>query len=300
MSGILMMSVGNSYGYRPINTVAPAVTGTVVVGQTLSTTNGTWDAAPASISYTYQWQRNTSNIGGATSSTYVIQTADIGNTLRCVVTATNAVGAASANSNSTSQVPPLIGSAYGGGYFAGQISTSGNGVATHNLVVAPRSTGQSELRWKTSDTSTAGTSSTIDGPTNSANMNNASHPAAQFCEGLTIGGFSDWYMPARNELEVLYFNLKPSTESNDTSTGANPNAVPARGSNYTSGTPAQTTATLFIANGGQDFTQSQYWASTEFSSTNGWRKDFGNGLQTGAFAEKTNSYRVRAVRRIAV
>ena len=55
--------------------------------------------------------------------------------------------------------------------------------------------------------------------TNSTNMNNASHPAAQFCEGLTIGGFSDWYMPARNELEICYYNLKPTTQNNNTGGG---------------------------------------------------------------------------------
>ena len=86
---------------------------------------------------------------------------------------------------------PVIGSAFGGGYFAGQISTAGNGVATHNLVIAPVASGESSSKqWKTSNTSTAGTSSVIDGPTNSSNMNNATHPAAQFCEGLSIGGLS--------------------------------------------------------------------------------------------------------------
>jgi hypothetical protein len=108
MSGILMMSVGNSYGSLPINTVAPAVSGTVTVGSTLSTTNGTWTGAPAP-TFTYQWQRGVSNISGATSSTYVIQSADVGSTLRCVVTATNPSGAVSANSNSTATVPPVTG-----------------------------------------------------------------------------------------------------------------------------------------------------------------------------------------------
>jgi hypothetical protein len=75
MSGILMASVGNSYGSAPVNTVAPAVTGTATVGQTLSTTNGTWLGAPAP-TFTYQWQRSGSNIGGATSSTYVLVAAD--------------------------------------------------------------------------------------------------------------------------------------------------------------------------------------------------------------------------------
>jgi len=92
----------------PVNTVAPVVSGTAQVGQTLSTTNGTWTGT-APITYTYQWQQGTSNIGGATSSTYVIQASDVGYTLRCVVTATNSVAAVSANSNSTATVPPVTG-----------------------------------------------------------------------------------------------------------------------------------------------------------------------------------------------
>jgi hypothetical protein len=52
-------------------------------------------------------------------------------------------------------------------------------------------------------------------------------------------------MPAKNELEVCYFNLKPTTTSNNTGSGTNTNAVPSRGSNYTAGTPAQTAATDF-------------------------------------------------------
>jgi hypothetical protein len=100
-----MMAVGNSYGSAPVNTVAPAVTGTATVGQTLTTTNGTWLGAPAP-TFTYQWQRSGSNIGGATSSTYVLVAADYANTIRCVVTATNSVAPSgvSANSNSTAAV----------------------------------------------------------------------------------------------------------------------------------------------------------------------------------------------------
>jgi hypothetical protein len=108
------------------------------------------------------------------------------------------------------------------------------------------------LQWKTSNTSTAGTNSVIDGPANSTAMNNASHPAAKFCEGLTIGGFSDWYMPAKNEIEICYYNLKSNTTSNFTGSGINPNAVPARASNYTSGDPAQTSATIFKSPSGAE------------------------------------------------
>lgn len=85
----------------PANTVAPAVTGTTALGDTLTTTDGTWTGTPTP-TFTYQWQRNGSNIGGATASTRVIAAADQGTTLRCVVTGTNTAGAVSANSNGVS------------------------------------------------------------------------------------------------------------------------------------------------------------------------------------------------------
>lgn len=88
----------------PVNTVAPVVSGNAVVGQTLTTTNGTWSNTPTS--YTYQWYRGASAIGSATSSTYVLVQADASNTsnIKCVVTATNAAGSASADSNTVAQV----------------------------------------------------------------------------------------------------------------------------------------------------------------------------------------------------
>ena len=201
--------------------------------------------------------------------------------------------------NQRSFGPPAIGSAYEGGFYAGEISTTANGVATHYLVIGPLSSAQNEsVQWKTTNTTTAGTSSDIDGPTNSSNMNNASHPAAQFCEGLTIGGFSDWYMPAKNELEVCYFNLKPTTTSNNTSSGTNTNAVPSRGSNYTSGTPAQTSAAAFQSGGLEAFAAGYYWSSTENSALYAWRQAFNIGYQ-GNYG-KADLSRVRAVRRLPV
>jgi hypothetical protein len=194
---------------------------------------------------------------------------------------------------------PIVGSALGGGYFAGQISTAGNGVADYNLVVAPVSSGQNYLQWKIENSTTAGTSSVIDGPTNSSNMNNATHPAAQFCEGLTIGGFSDWYMPAKNELEVCYYNLKPTTTANNTASGINTNAVPSRSSGYTSGIPAQTSAADFKNTGTEDFDiGNKYWSSTQGSGSNSWSQYFYNGIQDLDLKDRYR--RVRAVRRIAV
>lgn len=201
---------------------------------------------------------------------------------------------------------PAIGSAYEGGFFAGQISTAGNGIADYNLVVGPVSSAQTTTKWKTSNTVTAGTTSNINGPANSSAMNNASHPAAQFCKAVTTGGYTDWYMPAKNELEVCYYNLKPTTTSNDVSSGINPNAVPARASNYTSGTPAQTSASDFQnPSGTERYIAAFYWSSTECAQATtpyyyrlGQMPDFGNGQQTVGY--KNYNYRVRAVRRVAV
>lgn len=196
-------------------------------------------------------------------------------------------------------MPPVIGQAYQGGYFAGSISTTSDGVATHNLVAGPLSSAQSSLQWKTSNTSTSGTSSNIDGPANSAAMNDASHPAAQFCEGLTLGGYSDWYMPARFELDVCYFGLKPTTASNNTGSGVNAFSVPKRTSAYTTGTPAQTSATIFQSGGAQAFTSSgTYWSSTENSASYAWFLYFSSGYQYRQ--GKTGSRNVRAIRRVAV
>ena len=189
---------------------------------------------------------------------------------------------------------PIIGSVLGGGFFAGQINQSGT---IYNLVVGPVASAQSNsVQWKTTNTTTAGTTSVIDGPTNSTNMNNASHPAAQFCEAVSAGGFTDWYMPAKNELEVCYYNLKPTTTSNSTGSGINANAVPARASNYTAGDPAQTSATAFKDTGAEDFAADGYWSSTQNDAATSWLQYFGNGTQY--YFNKSNSVRVRAVRRI--
>ena len=198
---------------------------------------------------------------------------------------------------------PVVGSAYGGGYFAGQISTAGNGIADYNLVVGPKSSADGAgLEYKIVRTGGDPTS-VIDGPTNSSTMNSATYPAAQFCEAVNVGGFTDWYMPAKNELEILYYNLKPNTSNNDTISGINPNAVPARASYYTDSpnVPTQTTATDFQSPSGTEFLLTQrYWSSTQ--NTNpalAYVQVFSSGNQNQGVYKNT-PYRVRAVRRVAV
>lgn len=95
------VAAGASTPSGPTNTVAPAVTGTPTVGQTLSCSTGTWSGT-GTITYAYQWQRDGSNISGATSSTYTLVEADASTSVRCVVTATDDIGSTAANSNAVS------------------------------------------------------------------------------------------------------------------------------------------------------------------------------------------------------
>jgi len=87
----------------PANTVLPVISGTATVGQTLTTTSGTWTGT-APITYTYQWKRAGTNISGATANTYALVTADAGAAITVTVTATNAAGNTSATSAATGAV----------------------------------------------------------------------------------------------------------------------------------------------------------------------------------------------------
>jgi hypothetical protein len=197
-----------------------------------------------------------------------------------------------------------IGTAVEGGYFAGLISHTADGVATHALIVAPAATGyngQATLQWKTTASATAGTQNEYDGAINTAAMDNASHPAAQYCAGLSIGGYSDWYLPARYELEIAYYNLKPTTTSNSTSWGTNNYSVPKRTSNYTAGTPAQTSIAAFQSGGAEDFVAANHWSSTENAAGTdvAWVLNFSLGFHSTSLSKDVNLY-VRAFRKLAL
>ncbi len=86
----------------PSNTSPPIISGTPAIGQTLSTSTGSWSGAPTS--FTYQWNRCASNgtgcsaIPGATASSYLVASADGGLSIRSFVTATNTAGSGTAMS----------------------------------------------------------------------------------------------------------------------------------------------------------------------------------------------------------
>ena len=95
----------------PVATVLPVVSGTGVVGTTLSTTRGTWSTSPDT-TYGYRWRRcdaagnNCAVIGDAVASTYKVAAADVDSTLRAVVTAVNEDGTVAAVSGLSAKVRP--------------------------------------------------------------------------------------------------------------------------------------------------------------------------------------------------
>ena len=100
----------------PSNTVAPEVSGTPQVGQTINTSSGTWSGT-APITYEYRWQASAdgatgwANIAGATASTLTPQVEQQGLYLRARVRGTNAAGQSGwAASASTGQIaaPPVL------------------------------------------------------------------------------------------------------------------------------------------------------------------------------------------------
>jgi len=93
-------TLGGVGGIPPVNSVAPVISGTATEGSVLSCTTGTWSGSPT---YAYQWKRGATNVG-TNANTYTLVAGDIGSNMTCVVTATNAGGAASATSNSLGPV----------------------------------------------------------------------------------------------------------------------------------------------------------------------------------------------------
>ena len=94
----------------PDNTTEPRITGTATVGSTLASSQGSWTGSPTS--FAYQWVRcpqggglpsgaDCAAIGGATTTRYVVATADVDHRLRVRVTASNADGSKTVASNAT-------------------------------------------------------------------------------------------------------------------------------------------------------------------------------------------------------
>lgn len=129
-------------GTPPSNTVLPAISGTLIVGETLTCSSGTWDG-DAVITYAYQWyQSDDDAIGGATNNTYALTSGEYGIGVYCEVTATNGVGSDSAVSATTANIgdgslKDVISSAVFDLDATKSASYSGSGTTWSNLVLSP-------------------------------------------------------------------------------------------------------------------------------------------------------------------
>ena len=93
--------------------------------------------------------------------------------------------------------------------------------------------------------------------------------AADICANLTLGGHSDWFLPSKDELNLMWTNLADSDGDGKNTGPSDPNNL-------------------------GDFAVDFYWSSTEPDSSNAWLKSFDNGSQGNA--TKAAKFVVRAVR----
>lgn len=220
-----------------------------------------------------------------------------------------------------------IGDPFMGGYYAGVIDTTqGNIIAAdasqtglrYMLIVAPKSL-ETTAVWSSLSVDVAAAKTRWNGLAATAAMASSSYPAANYCAGLAYPSDdgSAWYLPAMDELELLYRNFRPGSASNPTGTlnvsssffppglmshGANPSSDPV-GAAYTSSDPAQTTVAAFVSGGAQalDSTDNyQYWCSTQYSSTAAWQLRFGYEAAPGSSNKMYSTYSVRPVRRLVL
>lgn len=101
----------------PTDLTTPTISGPAYAGQRLTERHGSWSGSPTS--YSYQWYRCASTgsscaaISGATARTFVLQTADVGATIRVTETAANTIGSSAAVASAqTSSVLPAPTSSY--------------------------------------------------------------------------------------------------------------------------------------------------------------------------------------------
>lgn len=185
------------------------------------------------------------------------------------------------------------GDAYGGGFFIG--ITQEDGKLYRNIVAPKRFELVGAIGCQGEDVK--GANSYTDGRANTEAYAAAGSALAAKVIDLQIDGLTDWSIPARDVLELMYRHLKPTEQENYCSfrDGDNPSSVPP-GYPYTEDFPAQTGVELFRASGEEAFeTDRWYVASMQYSAYYAWLMDFSDGTQYCNV--KCDERRVRPVRR---
>ena len=230
----------------------------------------------------------------------------------------------------------LLGAPVAGGLYAGLIDTiKGDIIAAdayqtgerYALIVSPQSLEAGPgLRWFTSregdangaDTRWNGLEATnsilaLEDPEFEAHGHIASVRSSDPAPA-TPGG-SDWYMPAMDELELLYRNFKPNNADNFTDNnsatfpgtqvqGTNPSSDP-NGIAYENGPriPDVTYLEAFKQSAAESLSQSRYWSTTWASTDRAWHHVFtdsgSEGLQN-SFGKDNTRATVRPVRRVVL
>jgi hypothetical protein len=205
-------------------------------------------------------------------------------------------------------------------------------MAQYRVIVAPKASGEnSSIAYKNANTAAPAACGTLsEGRKATLAMvaadSSTVYPAAHWCNNLNIAGRTDWYLPARDELELCWRNLKPAADANyvtaDRPVGATPNYMNLGsygdtanshglsnntspvGAAHISGTPAQVAAGKnFRTSEAEAFIygSSYYWSSTEYSATYAWSQYWYSsvpGRQDGD--GKVYTFCVRACRRSVI
>jgi hypothetical protein len=109
MLGLAAGAGARSNATPPSNTSPPTISGTAQKGQRLHAEPGSWSGT-SPIRFAYRWQRCSSrgtscaNISGATDNDYTLTSADVGRTVRVVVTASNSAGSSTAASSPSAEI----------------------------------------------------------------------------------------------------------------------------------------------------------------------------------------------------
>jgi hypothetical protein len=108
---------------------------------------------------------------------------------------------------------PAIGSFWEGGYYIGNIQV---GSLTYAVIIADQAT-KSVAAAHTGGVPTDGSTSLVDGRTNTALQTNAANAAANYCRSISLNGYTDWYLPAKDEVDLAWANKAsiPSAQITD-------------------------------------------------------------------------------------
>jgi hypothetical protein len=194
-------------------------------------------------------------------------------------------------------MPADPGADFEGGFYTGNIRV---GVDLYALIIAPRERGRHEpAAWNSSTRLVERAGSFVDGASNTKAMAHSGSAIARWALALNIDGINDWYLPSRDELELVYRRFKPTARPNYhvLRNGENIGSVP-KGSPYSGRRPPQTTIPGFREGNTEALPDEWFWSSTQYSAHLAWGQFFNEGCQDLTIKESAGW--AVAVRRVKV